>query len=139
MNQFHAGRTCSVWKKQSEGIGPQTWLSQHQWNLMCLKNKLYENGNMIRNKAQLVAQWYTQKEHVNFDETSDPVARFESIKLLLGILFLMKFKLYQIIVKTSFLSGLLNEEVYFKQPKGSIIPSAPYHVYNSKKYLYGLK
>ena len=79
------------------------------------KNKTNEEGVITRNKARLVAQGYTQIEGVDFDETFAPVARLESIRLLLGVACVLKFKLYQMDVKSAFLNGYLNEEAkYFR-------------------------
>ena len=76
------------------------------------KNKSNENGTVIRNKSRLVAEGYTQVEGVVFDETFAPVARLESIRILLAIACHLNFKLYQMDVKSSFLNGMLQEEVY---------------------------
>ncbi|KAL1213607.1 Retrovirus-related Pol polyprotein from transposon RE2 [Cardamine amara subsp. amara] len=103
------------------------------------KNKTDELGNIIRNKARLVAQGYTQIEGVDFEETFAPVARLESIRLLLGISCQVGFKLQQMDVKSAFLNGNLKEEVYVEQPKGFTDPHKPDHVYRLKKALYGLK
>ena len=103
------------------------------------KNKTNEEGVITRNKARLVAQGYTQIEGVDFDETFAPVARLESIRLLLGVACILKFKLYQMDVKSVFLNGYLNEEAYVEQPKGFVDPTHPDHVYRLKKALYGLK
>ena len=103
------------------------------------KNKTNEEGVITRNKARLVAQGYTQIEGVDFDETFAPVARLESIRLLLGVACILKFKLYQMDVKSAFLNGYLNEEAYVEQPKGFVDPTHPDHVYRLKKALYGLK
>ena len=73
------------------------------------KNKSDENGTMTRNKARLVAQGYTQVEGLNFDETFAHVARLETIRLLLGVSCILKFKLFQMDVKSAFLNGYLNE------------------------------
>src|ERR1044072_4784439 len=73
-------------------------------------DKLYTCNYPIRNKARLVAQGYTQVEGVDFDETFALVARLESIRLLLGVACLLKFRLYQMDVKSAFLNGYLNEE-----------------------------
>ncbi|KAK2451921.1 putative mitochondrial protein [Trifolium repens] len=86
------------------------------------KNKSDENGTVTRNKARLVAQGYTQIEGLDFDETFAPVARLESIRLLLGVACILKFKLYQMDVKSAFLNGYLQEEVYVEQPKGFVDP-----------------
>ncbi|WJX69187.1 hypothetical protein P8452_53469 [Trifolium repens] len=103
------------------------------------KNKSDENGTITRNKARLVAQGYTQIEGLDFDETFAPVARLESIRLLLGVACILKFKLYQMDVKSAFLNGYLQEEVYVEQPKGFVDPEHPNYVYKLKKALYGLK
>ncbi|PNX61488.1 gag-pol polyprotein, partial [Trifolium pratense] len=78
-------------------------------------------------------------EGLDFDETFAPVARLESIRLLLGIACIFKFKLYQMDVKSTFLNGYLHEEVYVEQSKGFVDPANPDHVYKLKKALYGLK
>ncbi|TYK22560.1 F5J5.1 [Cucumis melo var. makuwa] len=78
-------------------------------------------------------------EGVDFDETFAPVTRLEAIRLLLGISCIRKFKLYQIDVKSAFLNGYLNEEVYVAQPKGFVDSEFPQHVYKLNKALYGLK
>ncbi|GMH05097.1 hypothetical protein Nepgr_006937 [Nepenthes gracilis] len=90
------------------------------------KNKTDENGNITFNKARLVAQGYTQVEGIDYDETFAPVARLESIRILLS-------------VKSIFLNGFIQEEVYIEQPKGFVNPTFPDHVYKLKKALYGLK
>jgi len=103
------------------------------------KNKTDEHGTVVRNKARLIAQGYTHIEGVDFDETFAPVARLESIKILLSIACHLDFKLYQMDVKSAFLNGVLQEEVYVEQPKGFQDPHHPHHVYKLKKELYGLK
>jgi len=89
------------------------------------KNKYDENGTMTRNKATLVAQAYTQVEGLDFDETFSPIFRLESIRLLLGVSCILKFKLFQMDVKSAFLNGYLNEEVYVEEPKVFVNPSYP--------------
>jgi transposase InsO family protein len=103
------------------------------------KNKSDEKGVVTRNKARLVAQGYTQVEGLDFDETFAPVARLEAVRLLLGVACLLKFKLFQMDVKSAFLNGYLQEEVYVEQPKGFVEAGFPNHVYKLKKALYGLK
>ncbi|RVW20081.1 Retrovirus-related Pol polyprotein from transposon RE1, partial [Vitis vinifera] len=103
------------------------------------KNKMDENGVIVRNKARLVAQGFKQIEGIDFDETFAPVARLESIRILLAVACVWKFKLFQMDVKSAFLNGILNEEVYVEQPKGFQDPRYPNHVYRLRKALYGLK
>jgi hypothetical protein len=76
------------------------------------KNKTDEHGTVVQNKACLVAQGYTQIKGIDFDETFSPVARLESIRILLSISCHLGFKLYQMDVKSAFLNGVLQEEVY---------------------------
>ena len=76
------------------------------------KNKLDEHGNVVRNKTRLVAQGYNQEEGIDYDETFAPVARLESIRMLLSFACHKNFKLYQIDVKSAFLNGFIKEEVY---------------------------
>ncbi|KAK0583158.1 hypothetical protein LWI29_034070 [Acer saccharum] len=102
-------------------------------------NKSDEDGNIVRNKARLVAQGYSQIEGIDFEETFAPVARLESIRLLLSISCVHKFKLHQMDVKSAFLNGFLQEEVFVEQPKGFVDAHHPNHVYRLKKALYGLK
>ncbi|GKC07017.1 retrovirus-related pol polyprotein from transposon TNT 1-94 [Tanacetum coccineum] len=101
--------------------------------------RLDENGIISRNKARLVAQGYNQQEGIDYDETYAPVARLESIRILLAIACANDFKLYQMDVKISFLNGFINEEVYVAQPPGFIDFQKPNYVYKLKKALYGLK
>ena len=103
------------------------------------KNKTDEDGEIIRNESWLVAQGYTQVEGVDFDELFAPVARLESIRILMSIACTVNFKLYQMDVKCTFLNGYLNEEVFVEQPKGFKDPHFPDHVLRLKKALYGLK
>ncbi|XP_019185052.1 PREDICTED: uncharacterized protein LOC109180022 [Ipomoea nil] len=76
------------------------------------RNKTDADGNIARNKARLVAQGYSQIEGIDYDETFAPVARLESIRLLLSIACALKFKLFQMDVKTAFLNGYLSEDIY---------------------------
>ncbi|GJZ69272.1 retrovirus-related pol polyprotein from transposon TNT 1-94 [Tanacetum coccineum] len=92
-----------------------------------------------RNKARLVAQGYNQQKGIDYDETYAPIARLESIRILLAIACANDFKLYQIDVKSAFLNGFINKEVYVAQPSGFIDFKKPNYVYKLKKALYGLK
>ncbi|WP_374695566.1 reverse transcriptase domain-containing protein [Areca yellow leaf disease phytoplasma] len=76
------------------------------------RNKLDENGIVIRNKARLVAKGYNQEEGIDFDETFAPVARLEAIRLLLAFACFMNFKLFQMDVKSAFLNGFINKKVF---------------------------
>ncbi|WJX24545.1 hypothetical protein P8452_13640 [Trifolium repens] len=103
------------------------------------RNKLNEQGEVVRNKARLVAQGYSQQEGIDFTETFAPVARLEAIRLLLSYAVNNGITLYQMDVKSAFLNGVIYEEVYVKQPPGFEDLKNPEYVYKLKKSLYGLK
>ncbi|GJS69493.1 retrovirus-related pol polyprotein from transposon TNT 1-94 [Tanacetum coccineum] len=98
-----------------------------------------ENSVVSRNKARLVAQGYNQQKGIYFDETYAPVARLESIRILFAYACAHDFKLFQMDVKSTFLNGFINEEVYVAQPPGFVDFEKPNHVFKLKKTVYGLK
>jgi hypothetical protein len=102
-------------------------------------NKQDEHGVVTRNKARLVVKGYSQVEGLDFYETYAPVARLESICILLAYATYHGFKLYQMDVKSAFLNGPIKEEVYVEQPPGFEDSEYPNHVYKLSKALYGLK
>jgi hypothetical protein len=103
------------------------------------RNKQDEHGVVTRNKARLIAKGYSQVEGLDFDETYAPIARLESIRILLAYATYHSFKLYQMDVKSAFLNGPIKEEVYVEQPP--VFKDSEYqsHVYKLSKVLYGLK
>ncbi|GJV38810.1 putative ribonuclease H-like domain-containing protein [Tanacetum coccineum] len=101
-------------------------------------NKKYERGIVVKNKATLVAQGYTQEEGIDYDEVFALVARIEAIRLFLAYASFMGFIVYQMDVKSSFLYGTIEEEVYVCQPPGLEDPHFPDKVYKVEKALYGL-
>ncbi|KAJ1685762.1 hypothetical protein LUZ63_017152 [Rhynchospora breviuscula] len=103
------------------------------------RNKLDELGNVVRNKARLVAQGFKQQEGIDFEETFAPVARLESIRMLLAYASNKGFTLFQMDVKSAFLNGWIDEEVYVQQPPGFVDHFNPDHVFKLNKALYGLK
>jgi hypothetical protein len=103
------------------------------------KNKEGEKGEVVRNKSRLVAQGFSQKEGIDYEETFAPVAHLEAIRILLAFFVAKGFKLHQMDVKSAFLNGVLEEEVYARQPPGFESEKYPYRVYKLRKALYGLK
>ncbi|GJX39104.1 putative ribonuclease H-like domain-containing protein [Tanacetum coccineum] len=95
-------------------------------------------GIVIRNKARLVAQGYTQEEGIDYDEVFAPVARIEAIRLFLAYASFKDFVVYQMDVKSAFLYRKIEEEVYVCQPPGFEDPDFPDRVYKVEKALYGL-
>ncbi|GJR68712.1 hypothetical protein Tco_0014777 [Tanacetum coccineum] len=102
------------------------------------KNKTDERGIVIRNKARLVAQGHTQEEGIDYDDIFAPVARIEAIRLFLAYASFMGFMVYQMDVKSAFLYGKIEEEVYVCQPLGFEDLDFPDKVYKVVKALYGL-
>ncbi|KAJ9560705.1 LOW QUALITY PROTEIN: hypothetical protein OSB04_005865 [Centaurea solstitialis] len=102
------------------------------------RNKKDERGIVIKNKAGLVAQGYTQEEGIDYDDVFAPVARIEAIRLFLAFASYKRFKVYQMDVKSAFLYGKIEEEVYVCQPPGFEDPKFPDKVYKLRKALYGL-
>ncbi|GJV85308.1 putative ribonuclease H-like domain-containing protein [Tanacetum coccineum] len=102
------------------------------------RNKKDERGIVVRNKARLVAQGYKQEEGIDYDEVFALVARVEAIRLFLAFASFMNFPVYQMDVKSAFLYGTIEEEVYVCQPPGFVDPEFPEKVYKVEKALYGL-
>ncbi|GJZ08369.1 retrovirus-related pol polyprotein from transposon TNT 1-94 [Tanacetum coccineum] len=155
---------CTIEPKNvNEALGDESWIVAMQeelnqfvandvWELVpqprnmtiivtkwVFRNKLDENGFVSQNKARLVAQCYNQQEGIDYDKTYAPVARLELIRILLAYACALDFKLFQMDVKSAFLNGFINEEVYVAQPPGFTDFEKPDHVYTIKKALYGLK
>ncbi|GKE48122.1 putative ribonuclease H-like domain-containing protein, partial [Tanacetum coccineum] len=102
------------------------------------RNKKDERRIMIRNKARLVTQGYTQVEGIDYDEVFALVARIKVIRLFLTYALFKDFVVYQMHVKSAFLYGKIEEEVYVSQPPGFEDPYFPDRVYKVEKALYRL-
>ncbi|WVZ75683.1 LOW QUALITY PROTEIN: hypothetical protein U9M48_023718, partial [Paspalum notatum var. saurae] len=103
------------------------------------KSKQGENGMVVRNKARFVAQGFCQKEGIDYVQTFAPLARLEAIRILLSFVASKGFKLQQMDVKSAFLNGYIEEEVYVRQPPGFERAKLLDWVYKLRKALYGLK
>ncbi|GJV60697.1 putative reverse transcriptase domain-containing protein [Tanacetum coccineum] len=102
------------------------------------RNKKDKRGIVIKNKAIMVAQGYTQEEGIDYDEVFAPVARIEAIRLFLTYASFKEFVVYQMDVKSAFLYGKIVEEVYVCQPPRFEDLDFPDRVYKVEKALYGL-
>ncbi|GJT29230.1 putative ribonuclease H-like domain-containing protein [Tanacetum coccineum] len=100
-------------KKISQALEDESWVDTMQEELL---NKKDERGFVVRNKARLVAQGYRQEEGIDYDEIFAPVARIEAIGIFLAFASYMGFIVYQMDVKSAFLYGIIDEEVYVSQP-----------------------
>ncbi|GKD41566.1 retrovirus-related pol polyprotein from transposon TNT 1-94, partial [Tanacetum coccineum] len=103
------------------------------------KVKLDELGGVLKNKARLIARGYRQEEGIDFEESFALVARLEAIHIFIAFAAHMNMVVYQMDLKSTFLNGILREEVYVSQPNGFADPENPNHVYKLKMALYGLK
>ena len=103
------------------------------------KTKRNAKGEVEKYKARLVAKGYKQQYGIDYEEVFAPVARLETVRLLISLAAQMKWKILQINIKSIFLNGVLEEEVYIQQPIGFIIYEQKDKVYKLKRALYELK
>ena len=103
------------------------------------KKKMKIDGTIDKFKARLVAKGFTQKEGIDYFDTYAPVARTATIRILIALASIYNFEIHQMDVKTAFLNGDLEEEIYMKQPEGFVMPGQENKVCKLIKSLYGLK
>jgi Fe2+ transport system protein FeoA len=103
------------------------------------RRKYNTDGSLNTFKARLVAKGYRQKEGIDYFDTYAPVARITSIRILFALASIYDLHVHQMDVKTAFLNGDLDEEVYMEQPEGFILPGNEHKVCKLVKSLYGLK
>ena len=97
------------------------------------------DGTIDKYKARLVVKGYKQKEGLDYIDTYSPVTRITSIRILIALAAMHDLKIHQMDVKTAFLNGKLEEEIYMEQPEGFIVPGKEKKVCRLVKSLYGLK
>jgi hypothetical protein len=130
LNNFKRNEVWNLVPRSKQNIVGIKWV---------FRNKQDEHGVVTRNKARLVAKGYAQVAGLDFEETFAPMARLESIRILLAYAAHHSFRLFQMDVKNTFLNGPIKEEVYVEQPPGFEDDRYPDHVYKLSKALYGLK
>nr|GFC34392.1 hypothetical protein [Tanacetum cinerariifolium] len=115
-------------KRVHQALKDPSWIEAMQEELLQVKMQKDERGIVVRNKAQLVAQGYTQEEGIDYKKVFALVARIEAIRLFLAYASFMGSMVYQMDVKSSFLYGTIKEEVYVCQPPGFEDPDKVYKV-----------
>ncbi|GJZ83714.1 putative ribonuclease H-like domain-containing protein [Tanacetum coccineum] len=138
LDKGYAGRASTIQVTRSLDFSGFTKWKRAIGTKWVFKNKKDERGIVIKNKARLVAQGYTQEEGIDYDEVFAPVARIEAIRLFLAYASFKDFVVYQMDVKSAFLYGKIEEEVYVCQPPGFEDPDFPDRVYKVEKALCGL-
>ena len=103
------------------------------------KIKVKVNGEIDRYKARLVAKGFEQREGYDYGEIFFPIARMETVRLIIALAAQRQWKIHQMDVNSAFLNGPLDEEVYVKKPSGFIQSGKEEKVYRLTKTLYGLK
>ena len=101
------------------------------------KNKMNEDGQVVRNKDRLVCKGYAQVEGVDYEETFAPVARLEEMRMFLAFASHKKLNVYQMDVNSTFLNGYLEEEVYIEKPNGFQLSHKGDYVCNSRRHSMG--
>jgi hypothetical protein len=130
LNNFKRNEVWSLVSCPKQNVVGTKWV---------FRNKQDEHGVVTRNKAWFVAKGYAQVTGLDFEETFAPVARLESIRILLAYAAHHSFKLFQMDVKSAFLNGPIKEELYVEQPPGFEDGRYPDHIYRLSEALYGLK
>ena len=97
------------------------------------------DGSIDKYKAQLIIKGYKQKEGLDYFDTNSLITRISSIRMLIAIATIHNLEIHQMDVKTTFLNGDLDEEIYMEQPEGFIVPGQEKKVCRLDKSLYGLK
>jgi hypothetical protein len=117
-------------KTKSKDVVSSKWL---------FKIKHVVDESIEKYNARFVAHGFSQKEGIYYEETFTPVAKYTSIRTIIALAAKMKWKLHQMDLKTSFLNGVIEEEVYIQQPQGFEVEDRKSHVFRLKKALYGFK
>jgi hypothetical protein len=123
-----------VWDVVSRPVGKLVVTSRWLY-----KTKIAADGSVEKHKARFVARDFSQILGVNYDETFAPVARYTSIRTIIAIATEMGWRIHQMDVKTAFLIGFIEEEVYIEKPQGFEAGDRETHMCLLRKALYGLK
>jgi hypothetical protein len=126
----------SIIKNDVWEVVPKTKNKDVVYSKWIYKIKHAADESIEKHKETFVARDFSQKEGIDYEETVAPIARYTSIRTIISLAAKMKWKLHQMDVKTPFLNGVIEEEVYIEQPWGFEVENTQTHVYRLKKYLY---
>ena len=125
----------SIYWKEADNSEIESILRNHTWELDDLppgnkplgskwifKRKMKPDGTIDKYKAKLIVKGYREKEDLDYFDTYSPVTRITSIRMLIALAAVYDLKIHQMDVKTTFLNGELEEEIYMEQPEGFIVP-----------------
>lgn len=142
----------SIFWKEAVQSEVDSIASKHTWEIADLptnckalktkwifKKKLKSDGTIDKFKARLVVVGFSQRKDVDYFETYSPVAKISTIRALIALAAVHNLLIHQMDVKTAFLNGDLEEEIYIEQPEGCVVPGQEHKVFRLKKSLYGLK
>ena len=147
MNSDHCGQWKEALKSEYDSL-----MQNNTWQLVpppkdkniagskwVLKVKRDANGNLDRFKARLVAQGYSQAQGVDYNEVFSPVARYSTLRTLIALANANDWEIHQMDVKTAFLNGSIDTEIYMSQPEGFVDNQHPEYICKLEKSIYGLK
>jgi hypothetical protein len=134
LEEYNSILSNDVWEvvpqPQGKSVVTSTWI---------YKIKFSTDGSIEKCKAKFVAIGFSEKEGINYDKTFALIVRYNSIRVIISLASILGWKLHQMDVKTCFLNGEIEEEVYIKEPEGFELNGRESHVCKLKKSLYGLK
>ncbi|GJV26335.1 retrotransposon protein, putative, ty1-copia subclass [Tanacetum coccineum] len=132
--EMQSMRDNEVWELVD--LPPDGKIVGHKW---LFKKKTDMDGAVHTCKVRLVAKGFTQTPWIDYEETFSTVVDIRAIRILIAIAAFYDYEIWQIDVKTAFLNGYLNEEVYMEQPEGFVNPKFPNQECKLKRFIYGLK
>ncbi|XP_073363658.1 uncharacterized protein [Aegilops tauschii subsp. strangulata] len=132
--EIHALQRNNTWRLVPPPSGVN--IIDSKW---VFKVKKHADGSIERYKARLVAKGFKQRYGIDYEDTFSPVIKPTTIRVLLSLAVTRGWSLRQLDVQNAFLHGVLEEEVYMRQPPGFVDPAQPHHLCRLVKALYGLK
>jgi hypothetical protein len=128
MERCHGGRVCFQHENDVTEVVPRPKGKSTIGSRWIYKIKHATNGSVEKFKAPFVAKGFSLKEGIDYDETFTPVARYTSIGAMISVTTEMGWKIHQLDLKTTFINGIIEEELYIEQPEGFEVQGRDSHV-----------